>query len=95
MAVCLECENESLLELLVILLDVFLIKICSPGIIVVELRYLVKFLLEILGDFRPDAVVLKIRALSFRLHDFFSYGIKCLVILGLTHLVFSYRPQNH
>ena len=93
--VCLECENKSLLELLIILLDIFLIEIRSLGIIVVKLRYLVEFLFEILRDFRPDTVVLKISALGFRLHYLFSYGIKCLVILGLTHLVFSYRPQNH
>ena len=93
--VCLECENKSLLELLIILLDIFLIEIRGLGIIVVKLRYLVEFLFEILRDFRPDTVVLKISAFGLSLHFLFGYGIKFFVILALSHLVFSYKPQNH
>ena len=94
-AVCLISEDEGLLHLLVVLFDIFLFEFCGTRVIVVYGDYLIESFLKILGNIGLLAVVLKIGALSLSLHLFFSNGIKCLVILTLIHLVFSYRPQIH
>ena len=94
-AVCLERENERLLHLGVIFFDILLIEICSSCVLVVELQYFLEFLLQIRRDLGLYAVVLKISAFGLSLHFLFRYGIKFLVISALSHLVFSYKPQNH
>ena len=94
-AVCLERENKSLLHLEVIFFDILLVKVCGTRIIVVKLYDLLEFLFQFLRDLGPDTVVLKISAFGLSLHFLLGYGIKFLVILALSHLVFSYIPQNH
>ena len=94
-AVRLKCEDERLLHLGVVLFDILLIEICSSRILVVELQYFLEFLFQFRRYLGLNAVVLKISAFGLSLHFLFRYGIKFFVILALSHLVFSYKPQNH
>ena len=94
-AVRLVCEVECLHHLGIVFFDILLIEVGSSRVLVVKPDYLVEFLFEIYGDFGHDTVVLKISALGLSLHFLLSYGIEFLVIPALSHLVFSYIPQNH
>ena len=94
-AVRLESEYKRLLHLLVILFDVLLVEVCSARIFIVDLYDLTEFLFQLLRDLGLDTVVLKISAFGLSLHFLLGYGIKCFVVLALSHLVFSYIPQNH
>ena len=80
------CEIKSLLELRVIPLDIFVIEICGARILIVKLNDLIEPVLKVLGDLGLNTVVVKIGTLGFSLNDLFSiYGIKCSVILALSH----------
>ena len=94
-AVRLECEDKCLLHLGIVLFDILLIEICGSCVLVVELQYFLEFLFQFRRDLGLYTVVLKISAFGLSLHFLFGYGIKFFVILALSHLVFSYKPQNH
>ena len=93
-AVGLICENKRLLHLAVILFDLVLVEVCCACVVIVDCNDLIKALLQVMRDLGLIIVVLKISAFGFCLHFLFIYGIKCFVVLALSHLVFSCRPQN-